>query len=360
MNVAKIESTFTPSTSSHHRKTESTRARAVMGMCFHYPSSVLHALRAPGAVVASSRRSRKKLARMRDIPLNDAPGKLPIFTMLNYGDTRTGKTEFGATWPRPMILADVAERGYTTIKTMDREKWFEPNVEPMIKGIENMNDLANILPIIQALIASGRIMTVVFDAFTFYTDFFLNGIIATQSKPDNRAAYGTLGLHLRKVRTDLHSLKTNVVWNCLARHPDTDNLKGGPMIPGQQADKFAAGVDFLVHSRIEQIKDGGKIVGEEFQLRTRQYNSYICGNRLGTDAQYLPDPFIGTYSDLMVQLGYDVEALRKSLPSPKMPTIAAPVVVKPPVNNSAPKVAVVPPKVGNNPVAHKATNNVKD
>lgn len=283
---------------------------------------------------------------------------MPRFTILNYGDTRTSKTHFAATSPRPLIIADAVESGYQTILNMDRDQWFEPEVEPIIIAIENMSDVIQLMPRIDQLIASKRIYTVVFDAFSYYTDLYLNGVITAQAKPDMRAAYGALGIHLRQVRTNIHSRQASVIWNCLAKHPDQDDPKGRPLIPGQSADKFAAGVDFLVHSQSEAIRENGKVVRHEYRLRTRAFGSYIVGNRLGAAADNLPDPFVGNYTDFLEALGYDTAALRKAMPKPMAvgtapvvnkasPPVAKPTIVVPakPINASAPKVI---PSAGNN------------
>jgi hypothetical protein len=295
---------------------------------------------------------------VRDISLKQTPTQLPHHTFLLYGDTRSGKTQFGATFPRPLILADVTEGGYHTIAEMDPALWFEPDVEPIVWGIENMNDMSIARDRAAPLIANGTIMSIVVDAFSFYTDFYLNFIIGMQTKPDNRSAYGDLGKHLRDLRVQWHRLGASVAWNCLAKHPDSDDPKGRPLIPGQQADKFSAGVDFLFYLRLEQIKQNGKVVQENFNVHTRQYGQYIAGNRLGQRADQLPDPFMGTYADLLQYIGYDLAAVRAAMPKrPKYTPIAAgstAVVKAPPVTqqkttyvinkNPAPKVAPTPPQ----------------
>lgn len=257
---------------------------------------------------------------MRDIAIDLKPGQLPVNTFVIYGNTRTGKTEFGATFPRPLIIADVTEGGYSTISNMDRSKWFEPDVDPVIKGVENMADVANLIPWLRGEIARKRIMSVVFDAFSFYVDFWLAKMTKSWQDAgkeiDNRRIYGNLGVHLREIRTTLHSLGVNMVWLCLAKHPDTDDPSGKPMISGQQSDKFSAGVDFLFHSRIERVQgeEPGKLV-DQYELRTRQFGKYIAGNRLGTKAAAIPDPFVGTYSDMLLWLGYDLEAVHQAMPA---------------------------------------------
>lgn len=265
---------------------------------------------------------------------------VPTNTFLIYGDTRTGKTVFGATFPRPLIIGDAVEGGYRSIKNMDSDRFFEPEHKPIINVVENMNDLSSALPNIRALIAAKRVYTVVFDAWTFYADFFLTKIFAANPGGDNRQAYGTLGQHLNRMRVEFHSLGVNVVWACLAKHPDQDDPKGRPLIPGKAADKFAAGVDFLIHSRIEQKKKDGKVIAEEYQLRTRQFGSYIVGNREGVYADNLADPFMGTYADFMTAIGYDVDAIRAAMPKPG--TVIAPTKpTAPPAASAKPPAAPV-------------------
>lgn len=253
---------------------------------------------------------------MRTVSLDDEPSAVLAHTFVVYGDTRTGKTEFGATFPRPIIIGDSVEGGYKTIKNMDRSKWFEEDVKPEIRVVENMNDLAMLLPQVRQMIAAHRVYTIVFDAWSFYADFFLTKIKAAKPDIDNRQAYGALGDHLNKMRVDYHALGVNVVWACLAKHPDEDDKKGRPLIPGKSADKFAAGVDFLLYSRINQLKKDGKQI-DEYEIRTKQYGPYIVGNREGIHAANLVDPFTaGTYAEFIRSLGYDPEAIRAAMPKP--------------------------------------------
>ncbi len=254
----------------------------------------------------------------------------------------SGKSEFGATFPRPLIIADVAERGYETIQTMDRAKWWEPDVDPIIKGIDNIGDLAQIVAFAQPLIQSGRILSVVFDAFTFYADFYLAKLIEMNPGMDNRQVYGKLATHLQWVRNLLHQLPVNIVWSCLAAAPEAgaegQPAKAGlPMIPGSQGPKFAAGVSYLMYSRVIQKREGGKVTGETFELRTKQFNQFAAGNRLGLNV--LPDPFImGSYSDLAPHLGLDIEAMKGAMKpiTGAVPAVRAPTpIARPPIQRPA-------------------------
>lgn len=253
---------------------------------------------------------------MREIDAGaDDLGLLPKHTFLTYGSTRSGKTTWSAGFPRPLFLSDVTEAGWESIKNMPDEAFFEPGVRPKVWGIEQMNDMATAVAKAEPLIASGEIQTVVVDSLSFYVDLYLNYVIMAQARKDARAAYGDLGNHLRDLRVKIHRLPVNVIWLCLEKTPDTDNPIGGPMIPGQQADKFMAGVNFIFHSTVTAEKDPEtKQTLMQFAMRTRKHGPYIAGGRLGANEHLLPDPLIGTYSDMLSDLGYDIEAAKQSLP----------------------------------------------
>lgn len=285
---------------------------------------------------------------MREIDLKTiSTAETPSNTFLVYGDTGTAKTTFAGTFPRPLFLSDVSEKGYEALM---EENWnqevtplFEDNVRPLVWGIELQADMAEAVKRAEPLVKSGRVKTIVVDSLSFYADLYMNIILMKQEKRDTRAAYGELGIHLRNLRISMHGLGCNVVWLCLAKHPEREDGKllepGAPLIPGQQADKFSAGVHYVFHTRIEQPQPTQP---PRFHIRTKRYMDYIARNRLGVRATLLPDPFIGSYSDLAKHLGYDVEAIRRALPPINGTTsISAPIKpVSPPVINKM-KVTVV-------------------
>lgn len=281
---------------------------------------------------------------MREISLEQSLSVMPKNTFLIYGDSRTGKTTWAATFPRTLFLSDVTEGGWDSIANMDDEQLFESGVKPIVWGIEQMNDMAVARNKAVELIKTGRIQTLVIDSLTFYVDLYLNYLLNMQTKKDTRAAYGDLGNHLRDLRVQTHALPVNVVWLCLAKHPEESEPVGRPMIPGQQADKFMAGCHFIFHSDVHQEKKGQALGPIEFQMRTKKHNGYIAGNRLGGRADSLPDPLVGDYWTLLEHLGYDPKAIRDGLPklvAPKAAAVVAP--PKPPtvspMTNGRPAVA---------------------
>lgn len=300
---------------------------------------------------------------MREISLDDDGKEFPKFTVLSYGDSRSGKTTWAATWPRTLILADAIERGYESVKTADRSTWFEPDWKPKIIALENLADLVELCAPggrIDQMIARGEVLTIVVDALTFLVETMLNAIIQLQTKPDNRAAYGDLGKQLRNVRTLVQSKPVSVLWNTLVKHPDEDDRRGRPLIPGKQGEAWPAAVDFVLRPQctrqrvmVDVVGEDGKTtkqaeIQENFFISTRQNGAYIAGHRLGTKADMLPDPFVGSYNDFVTCLGYDVETLRKLVKqAPRAIAPAVPQAKQPVVIRSAPKVVTVPPQAIN-------------
>ena len=225
---------------------------------------------------------------MRIIDLN---GPITRRTVLSYGDTRSGKTRFAATWPRPLFLSDVTESGWNTVANMGDDTFFEPGRKPQVWGIEKMSDMMEAYQAALPLIAGKKVETVVIDSLTFYSDMYLAGLIGAQGgKPDMRRAYGDLGIHLRDLRIKWHSLGANVVWLCLAKHPEKNDAgiivePGGPMVPGAQGAKFGPGCDSVLYHR---SKSGP--TGASWEIRTKHYNGFITGGREGDHPMVDPLP----------------------------------------------------------------------
>lgn len=276
---------------------------------------------------------------MREINLDPPPDAAPTNTFLIYGDSRSGKTTFAGSFPRPLFLADATEGGWDSLMNPPEDGLFEPSVKPLVWAIETMTDMAEAMAKAAPLIAQGRVKTIVIDSLTFYTDLYLASLLRLQGKPDMRQIYGTLGNHLRDLRVQMHGLGCNIVWLALTKHPSEDDPMGGPMIPGQQAAKFMAGVHYVFHARTHQEKRGQELLPMQFQVRTRKFMNYIAGNRLGALAASLPDPLVGTYATLLDALGYDIDAVRGK-PVPPVAPVRAPVVARAPM--LAPPRRVVP------------------
>lgn len=245
-------------------------------------------------------------------------------TLLCYGDTRSGKTRFAATMPRPLFFSEHSEGGWKTIESMDRSLWYEPEVEPLVWTIEHAGDVPKLIADAKPLIQSGRVKTIVFDSITFYADLYL--AFLTQNIPvekqDPRQIYGKLGTHLRERRVEIHRMGVNVAWLALAAEPDDDHPNIRPMIPGKEGAKYGAGCSFILYFRKTiGSRDGGK-PREHFDIYTRNEGKAIAGGR---DGGLLPSPLPGhTYRTLIECLSRTSDEENVPAPAQNTGVVTAP------------------------------------
>lgn len=222
---------------------------------------------------------------MRDIDLSAASDRT---TVMSYGPTRSGKTQWAATWPRPLFLADATEGGWTTVRNMDPEWLYEPGRRPKVWAIEKPADMMQAISKIDPLVKSGEVLTVVVDPLTFYADLFVSAIesqTAQGGKTNAYDVYGKLKEHLRYLRIQVQSLQCNVIWICHEKTPDAETPMGLPLLPGKDNGmKFAATCDYVLYHRQSRVN---LQTPPYWEIRTRTYNNYLAGGR---DGGILPDP----------------------------------------------------------------------
>jgi hypothetical protein len=211
------------------------------------------------------------------------PGKHQRITALSYGASRSGKTRFAGSWPRPLFLSDATESGWTTLQNMDKSILFEEGRDPKVWAIEKMIDMTKAVKDAEPLIKRGEVRTIVIDSLTFYSDLVFNFFESAGGERDPRRLYQKLAAHLKTLREEIHLLGCNVVWLCLAKDPGEEQPVGGPMLSGQNAQKFSAGCDYLLYHRHFQSGNGPL----QWEVRTRKFGSYAAGGR---DEGRLPDP----------------------------------------------------------------------
>lgn len=228
---------------------------------------------------------------MREIDLDISAPKRRV-TVMSYGASRAGKTRFAATFPRPLFLSDNSEGGWETIRNMNPDDRYEPDVVPRVWAMEKPEDMVKAVMNIDAMCRGplklngktykpGDVRTVVIDSLTFYGDSFLTHL--TRTNKDMRLVYQTLNAHLREVMVRVHELPVNVVWICLEKAPDEENpTMGGILIPGQTKDKAPARCDYWFYHR--SVQKGPNL---EWEVRTKKFGVWPAGGR---DEGALPDP----------------------------------------------------------------------
>ena len=236
----------------------------------------------------------------------------PYVTVLSYGDTRTGKTRFAATFPNVVVIADAGERGWDTIVHMPADQFYHPGKAPLVLPVRDQAEMDAALAVVEQWVKAGLVDTVVIDSITFYADAWLQNVKRMyKGEVDNFAVYGGLLDHLGYVRKVVHGWPCNVVWLALAAAPETKpRRQGGPMLPGQSRDKFPPACNYCFYHRVYEVtgdvtQEDGTVTKESwlvYEARTRMWEGYLAGGR---DGGRLPDPlYYPTYrASLAAPLG---------------------------------------------------------
>lgn len=216
-----------------------------------------------------------------------------------YGESRSGKTEFAATWPNPIFISDGTEGGYITIRRMDKSKFFDQ--PPKVIEVFTTQDIYAAVTLIEdtAKKTPGKYATVVIDSLSFIQDLVLDELASTRDKWE---MYGKLKDIVRRLMIRIHQIgqeakkPMNVVWIALA-DSGSETKTAGPLLIGQMRDKVPAACNVLLHQVTRSLKPTEPPV---FETRTKAFNGFPAGSRIGD----LPDPLpTSTYKSLVATLG---------------------------------------------------------
>jgi hypothetical protein len=245
-------------------------------------------------------------------------------TFCCYGNTRCGKTQFAATFPNPVFISDMSERGWVTLENMNVQDFYYPDREIVIVPVGDQAQVTIAMQHVEQWVRQGYFDTVVFDSLTFYAESWFNDQhqkMARAGTIDTRALYGAMAQHLSNLRTQVHKWPCNVVWTALAS-PPADKEEGGPMLSGKSKFRFAAGCDHIFYHRKyqhqfqdEPAEDGTVPAPYEatvFEVVTRNMPGYVVGGR---DNGKIPDVVhYPTYRYIAECLGITEFAPRPALP----------------------------------------------
>jgi hypothetical protein len=201
------------------------------------------------------------------------------------GRTKSGKTHFAATFPRPLFIADAAEGGAKTLKYMDRNLWWDPKQPPKVLEIENMMEF----PQIVTKLTNQKVIqekTLIVDSLSIYAARVLRELRANNPGQDNRQRYGELADCLSAQVGRVHSLPMHVVWLC---HIDDEMQL---TVPGKASAALWAYMDYnwLTHVETQPGRE------PDFQLHTRPF---LRANWLGGRSRIAaPSPMIPSFKVL--------------------------------------------------------------
>lgn len=224
---------------------------------------------------------------MREIDLN---ASTPTLTVFSYGQSRTGKTRFAGSFPRPLFLSDVTEGGWETLRHMPDSALYEPGVRPEVWGIEKFADMPDALGKVRQLITSNpsRVRTLVVDSISFYQDTYLVDMERVMPRKngevDTRALYQNLFNHLRWLMVEIGKLPINTVYLALEKAPDDKGNPGGPLLAGKSAQAAPARCGYFFYHRVSRPTLDAPPV---FEVRTKPFERFLAGTRA---SEVLPDP----------------------------------------------------------------------
>ncbi len=232
-------------------------------------------------------------------------------TVLSYGDTRTGKTRFAATFPNTVVIADAGERGWDTIIHMPTGEFYHPGKAPLVLPVRDQAEMSAALTVVEGWVKAGLVDTVVIDSITFYAESWLqNTKRLFKGEPDNYALYGGLLDHLAFIRKLVHGWPCNVVWLALAAPPENKpKRQGGPLLPGQSRDRFPPACQYCFYHLVwdatgDVEQPDGSMAKQSwlvYEARTQRWEDYLAGGR---DNGRLPDPLhYPTYRMIAEHLG---------------------------------------------------------
>jgi hypothetical protein len=251
---------------------------------------------------------------MREVNLDQ---ELDRLTVIAAGASRSGKTEFLATFPRPWIIADASEGGWQTIRHMDRNKLYEDDFTPRVLAVESASDMVAAIMKVEAIYNDPKtrhlVGTVGVDSLTFYGDTYVGELEPNPAYKDPRRLYGAVATHLRSLMLRVHKIPTNIVWTALDKEPGEDGGMGGILIAGQTATKAPARCDLWLYMTATPQGPGRPLL---YEAHTQNYARFKAGHRFGNR---LPEPMTPTYRALEQHLGLTSWLERHGLAKPVPP-----------------------------------------
>lgn len=134
-----------------------------------------------------------------------------------YGKSNSGKTEFGSTFPKPLLYLQIGDDGSNTIANKDGI--FAPK-----KAVPNMPKLKEALEELIACKAEGY-ETVFIDTFSMVTNMWIDENVVKKKKKMTQQFWGDLKTDTEELIRLAHQL-ARYVWVVLSCHEATDTIEG--------------------------------------------------------------------------------------------------------------------------------------
>lgn len=256
----------------------------------------------------SMRLEKQEAPPMSDIANRIKPvEELPfLISMLVYGRSGTGKTTFAATFPKPLLVLDIREKGTDSIRDVEGvqvlalERWeeFESIYWYLVEGKHNFE-------------------TVVIDTVTQLQDLAVEKVLEDDGKSPgdlvSKGAWGTVASLMKSWIINYRDLPLNVVFLAQDRimrgeeEVEEDQLtpEVGPRVIPSVASTLNAAVKVIGQTYISEVtketKEGKLIRKVQYRLRIGPHAYYTTKIRQPKDS-YTPEFLVNPSYDQIVQV----------------------------------------------------------
>lgn len=226
----------------------------------------------------------------------------PTLNMLVYGEPGTGKTVFGATAPRPLIVD--AEAGVLSI----REKGVD------VMAVRNFNDLRELLAWVKIPENNAKYDTIVLDSITEVMKKVVDEVRGNKERPTMQD-WGTIISKTEGLLRMLRDLDKNIIVTALVSEEKDDNrIVKRPAVNGNSLPELMCSfMDIVGYMDVEKVAEGS-----ERRIWTQPHLNYYAKDRSGKLANPIVAPdFTQILVDVFGEaaLAYKGEAPQEEAPA---------------------------------------------
>lgn len=210
-------------------------------------------------------------------------------SVLSYGATKTGKTRFMASLPKPLLITQSSTRGSETVRALKQicaeEAFYDAKTPPVIWEVDNSMETLAAIAEVEAMLKKDPTVfrSVVIDDLSYYADSWMTQWVMDQGAKsfDMRKAYGDLHWHMSYLVDRCHAMPVHMGWTASERGPEEAGVKGGILVGSKRTGEMMPGkINYVFYHEAS-----GTGESQKYNIHTRPYGVYAAGGR---DAGQLP------------------------------------------------------------------------
>jgi len=196
-----------------------------------------------------------------------------------YGDSGSGKTTNCATFPRPCFIVPRNESSITTLRGRDVPYYEVTDMTSPLQG--GVGGMLSVIDELQRHYNNDPSKfpfdTIVVESLSHYSDLCIEQLTEGGRLQMDQRKWGQLLSHLRTLQTRLRGLDVHAVFTALAKVDavaETGTVIGGPLIPGQAAQKIPSACDIIGYC--EEVNTGK---GIQYRVHFRRHKHFAARSR---------------------------------------------------------------------------------